>query len=124
MRVFSLIIVVVRVLLATGFSMSLWLAPESVLPGSSLEPARTLALSLLSRTLAFGLALAWVTVTRRSRALAWLLAWDIGLQVFDASVALRHGWDANALVPVVLGVLEAFAAAYFFSQRDEATSRA
>lgn len=113
MRTFSLVVVVARALLAVGFSLGLVLAPETVLPGSSVEPARLLALSLAPRTLAFGLALGWLTSSRRWSALAWLLAWDLALQVADAAVSLRHGWGASALVPVALGVLEGLAARHF-----------
>jgi hypothetical protein len=95
-----------RALLALVFSIAFIVTPEALMPGSSAEPARSLALLFVSRNIAFGIALLVLVVRRINGPLAWVLIVDIALQIYDAAYA--H--DATAIVPVVIGVLEALAA--------------
>lgn len=81
-------------------------APEKMMPGTSLDPARTLALTFGSRLVLLGAAfivLAWV---RRWEALAWLFFADALLQVFDTGMALATGKGAVAVLPAAIGALE------------------
>lgn len=95
-----------RAFLALVFSIAFIVVPEDMLPGSSAEPARSLALLFVSRNIAFGLALLVLAVRRVDVPLAWVLIVDVALQGYDAAWA--H--DASAVVPVIIGVLEALAA--------------
>lgn len=98
-----------RVLMALAFSAGLFFAPESLMPGAGVEPARTLALSLATRLFGFGIALAWCLPPKRWAALRWLFVFDAGMQVLDVSVGLRTP-DVTLVVPVVLFALDLVAA--------------
>ena len=109
---FAHVIALLRSLLAVVFSIAFIVMPEQLMPGSSVEPARSLALVFVSRNLRFATGLAVLAARRIDQPLAWLLIADVGLQVFDAAMA--H--DASSFVPVVIGVLEAFAARQLLSR--------
>ena len=109
---FAHVVAFARALLGLVFSLALIAVPEQVMPGSSLEPARSLALVFVSRNLAFVVGLAVLAARKRDVPLAWLLLADVALQVFDA--ALAH--DASSVMPVVIGVLEALAARQLLSR--------
>ena len=109
---FAHVIAFLRSLLAFVFSIAFIVMPEQLMPGSSVEPARSLALVFVSRNLMFATGLAVLAARRIDQPLAWLLIADVGLQVFDAAMA--H--DASSFVPVVIGVLEAFAARQLLSR--------
>lgn len=110
---FAHVIAFLRALLAFVFSIAFIAAPEQLLPGSSLEPARALALLFVSRNLAFAIALTVLAARRIDRALAWLLIADVALQIFDASIA--H--DASSMMPLLIGLLEAVAARQLLKAR-------
>ena len=95
-----------RAFIALVFSIAFIVVPEDMMPGSSAEPARSLALLFVSRNIAFGIALLVLAVKRIDVPLAWVLIIDVALQLYDAAYA--H--DATAIVPIVIGVLEALAA--------------
>ena len=103
---FALVIAFSRALLALVFSVAFIAIPAQLMPGSELEPARSLALLFVSRNLVFAAALAIVAARREARALGWLLVADVALQVFDAA----HAHDATSVMPVIIGLLEAAAA--------------
>src|SRR5947208_2955139 len=88
-----------------AFSLFLIFAPERAVPGSSVEPARSLALMFASRTILLGVALVALTI-RRSRALPYVLFADAALQVFDTGLALAMHKGAVAAMPVALGLLD------------------
>ncbi|MGC4116342.1 MAG: DUF4267 domain-containing protein [Myxococcales bacterium] len=91
-------------------AVALFVVPEKALPGSTSEPARSVALMFGSRTVLLGLALVILAVTGRRRALAWVLLADAALQVFDAGLALAMDKGAVAALPVLIGALDAGAA--------------
>jgi hypothetical protein len=103
---FAHLVAFARALLALVFSIAFIVVPEQLMPGSSLEPARSLALLFVSRNLMFAVGLTVLSARRLDRPLGWLLLADVALQTFDAAYA--H--DASSIVPVIIGVLEALAA--------------
>jgi hypothetical protein len=109
---FALVIAFARALLAVVFSIAFIAVPAQLMPGSELEPARSLALLFVSRNLVFAIALATLAIRREGRALGWLLLADVALQVFDAA----HAHDASSVVPIAIGVLEALAARQVLSR--------
>lgn len=109
---FAHVIAFARSLLAFVFSVSFIVMPEQLMPGSSAEPARSLALLFVSRNVMFAVALAVLAARQIDRPLAWLLIADVGLQIFDAAMA--H--DSSSIVPVVIGVLELLAARQLLSR--------
>jgi Domain of unknown function (DUF4267) len=91
------------------FSAALILAPEKAMPGSSLEPARSLALVFASRTILLGVALIGLALRQYRAALGWVLLADAVLQLFDTGMALATGKGALAALPLALGALDAWA---------------
>jgi hypothetical protein len=91
------------------FMVSLILAPEKVLPGSSSEPARSIALVFASRTILLGIALVALAIGGKREGLAWVLFADAALQVFDTGMALMTHKGAVAALPAALGAIDAWA---------------
>ena len=91
------------------FSVFLVIAPERAMPGSSAEPARSLALVFASRTILLGIVLVVLALRRKREGLAWVLFADAALQVFDTGMAFATGKGALALLPLALGALDAWA---------------
>ena len=82
--------------------------PERAMPGSTTEPARRLALIVVSRTMLLGFMLAGLAVKRSRGALAWVLFVDGALQLADTGASVSMG-SAAAVLPAILGVLDALA---------------
>jgi hypothetical protein len=95
---------ILRSLIGLVFSVLLVAMPEPMMPGSSLEPARTLVLVFVSRIAAFSIALAVLAVRDQRRALAWLLRADVAMQVFDAALGVAGGDYISASLPIAIGV--------------------
>src|SRR5258708_4223582 len=91
------------------FSAFLILAPEKAMPGSSAEPARSLALIFASRTILLGISFAVLSLSRRREALAWVLWADGARQVFDTGMALLTHKGAVAVLPAAIGIVDAWA---------------
>src|SRR5262245_44239440 len=100
---------VLRGVMVTAFSLALIFAPEQAMPGSSMEPARALALVFASRTILLSLGLVGLAIRGRSVALAWVLLADGALQIFDTGMALVMGKGALALLPCALGAVDVWA---------------
>lgn len=96
-------IAVVRGLISVVFSLALVLAPEQLMPGSSAEPARTLAVFFASRLFAIGAAFIALAVLKQTRALAGLFFADVALQGFDLLWPLAHGQTNGFVAPLVIG---------------------
>jgi hypothetical protein len=94
------------------FSAFLIAAPEKVMPGSSTEPARSLALIFASRTILLGIVLVVLAIRRRPQGLAWVLLADAALQVFDTGMALAMHKGAVAVLPVALGAMDVWASLF------------
>jgi hypothetical protein len=101
---FARIFAVLRGLLGLVFSVLLVLMPEQMLPGSSADPARMLALFFVSRLLLWSLAFI-VLAALKHPALAAVLFADATLQVFDIALPLSRG-QTQVFVPLLLLVLE------------------
>ena len=97
---------VLRGLLSIVFSVALLAAPEQLMPGSSAEPAHTLAVFFCSRLIVLGAAFLALAATRQRRALAVLMFADAGLQVFDLAWPLAHGVTNGFFLPLIIGVAE------------------
>jgi hypothetical protein len=91
------------------FSVALVVAPEQTMPGSSSEPARSLALVFASRTILLGIALAVLAIGRRREGLAWVLLADAALQLFDTGMALATHKGLLAVLPATLCALDVWA---------------
>lgn len=91
------------------YSVSLVVAPEKVIAGSSSEPARTLALMFASRTMLFGIAFAVLGMGGSRQGLAWFFLVDCVLQFFDTGMAVMTHKGALAIFPAALGVLDVWA---------------
>lgn len=91
------------------FSVLFIVAPEKMMAGSSMEPARTLTLMVGSRTILLGAALLVLAIGRKREALAWVLLADAALQLFDTGMAIATGKQALAVFPAVLCVLDVWA---------------
>ena len=85
-------------------------APEKAMPGSSIEPARTLALIFASRTILLGIAFVVLAIRCRPKALAWVFLADATLQLFDTGMALAMNKGVVAVLPAALGALDVWAA--------------
>jgi hypothetical protein len=85
-------------------------APERALPGSSLEPARSLGLMFASRTLLLSLVLIALAARNERRALAWVLFADAAFQVFDTGLSLSMGKGALSALPALICLIDAWAA--------------
>jgi hypothetical protein len=92
------------------FCMFLVFAPERMMPGSSAEPARSLALVFASRQVLFALVLLALAVRRRREGLAWVLLADAALQAFDTALAVAQNKGAIAIMPLAFGVIDVWAA--------------
>ncbi|HMI89220.1 MAG TPA: hypothetical protein VK550_34310 [Polyangiaceae bacterium] len=88
------------------FSAVLMLAPEKAMPGSSMEPARSLGLMFASRTILLGVAFMVLVLRRRREGLAWVFVADAGLQLFDTGLALAMNKGIVAIAPAVLGAID------------------
>jgi hypothetical protein len=91
------------------FSVFLVFAPEMAMPGSSIEPACSLALVFASRTILLGLALAALALMRKREPLSWLLLADAVLQLFDTGMALATHKGSLAALPAALCALDVWA---------------
>lgn len=101
---------VLRGAMLVVFSVYLIVAPERALPGSSSEPARSVALMFASRTILLGVALLILAIRRKPNGLAWVLLADAAFQVFDTGLALAMHKGGLAVLPAVLGALDVWAA--------------
>ncbi len=97
---------VLRGAMLVAFMAALVVVPEKVMPGSSGEPARSLALVFASRTIVLGVALMALAIRGEGNALAWVLFADAAFQVFDTGLALATGEGAVAILPAALGALD------------------
>ena len=100
---------ILRAVMVGVFSAALILAPEKMMPGSSVEPARSLALVFSSRSILLGVAFLTLAMARKRKELAWVLFADAVLQVFDSGLSLAMQKGIVSLVPVALGVLDLWA---------------
>ncbi len=91
------------------FSVSLIIAPEKAMAGSSTEPARSLALIFASRSILLGLALVVLALGRKREGLGWVLFADAALQLFDTGMALATDKGALAVLPAALGAVDVWA---------------
>jgi len=91
------------------FSVLLIAAPEKAMPGSSTEPARSLALIFASRTILLGIVLVALAIRGRREGLAWVLLADAALQLFDTGMALATHKGALAVLPAALGAMDVWA---------------
>lgn len=98
-----------RGLVLLAFVALLILVPEKVMPGSSSQPARSLALMVVSRTALLGLSLVVLTITNHRKALGWLLLADAALQVFDTGMAIATAKGAVAILPAAICALDSWA---------------
>jgi hypothetical protein len=94
------------------FSVMLIAAPERAMPGSSAEPARSLALVFASRTILLGIVFIVLAVGRKREGLGWIFLADAALQLFDTGLALATGKGAVAILPLGLGGLDVWAGLY------------
>jgi hypothetical protein len=101
---------ILRGVMVLVFCAFLIFTPEQMMPGSSLEPARSLALVFASRTILIGLVMVALALRRRRDALAWVLIADAALQAFDTALALAQHKGAITLMPLLLGVIDVWAA--------------
>jgi hypothetical protein len=100
---------VLRGVMLVLFSVVLLIAPERAMPGSSSEPAHSLAVMFASRTILLGLALAVLALRAKRKGLAWLLLADAALQLFDTGMALATHKGVLAVLPAMIGGLDAWA---------------
>ena len=91
------------------YSVSLIIAPEKVMAGSSSEPARTLTLVFASRTILLGIAFVVLAIQGKRQGLAWVLLADSALQLFDTGMALVTHKGALAVLPAAIGVIDIWA---------------
>lgn len=101
---------VLRGAMLVVFCVFLIVEPERALPGSSSEPARSVALMFASRTILLGVALLVLAIRRKPKGLAWVLLADAAFQLFDIGMALVMHKGALAVLPAVLGALDVWAA--------------
>jgi hypothetical protein len=100
---------VLRGLMLVVFMVCLIVVPEKALPGSSSEPARSVALMFASRTLVLGSALIVLAIRDRRQGLGWLLLADAALQLFDVGMAVAAHKGVVVLAPAALGALDVWA---------------
>ena len=101
---------VLRGLLGLVFIVLLIATPEQMMPGSSAEPARSLALVFGSRQLLLAVAFFALAVRGRRIGLSWVFLGDAALQVFDTALAVAQHKGAIALMPLAFGALDVWAA--------------
>lgn len=92
-----------------AFSAALIFGPETAMPGSTSEPARSLALMISSRTILLGLVFVALAIRGRRIGLGWVFLADAALQVFDTGMSVALGRGAISALPAVLGALDAWA---------------
>jgi hypothetical protein len=90
------------------FAVLFFVAPETAMTGSSVAPARTLALMFASRTFVVGLALVLLALRGKREGLAWVLFADAAFQLFDAGMAVASDKGALAVLPLVIGGIDAW----------------
>ena len=95
--------------LLIAFSLALGLAPEDVMPGTSVEPARTLGLMFASRTILLGVAFILLALRKQARALAWVFFADATLMAFEVVMSVMTDKLDLAIGGVVIGALEVWA---------------
>lgn len=100
---------VVRGLMLILFMVALLVIPEKVMPGSSGEPARRLALFFISRTILLGASFIVLAIRGRITGLGWVFLADATLQVFDTGLTLAMRQGALAILPALIGALEFWA---------------
>jgi len=100
---------ILRGVMLVLFCVFLIVAPEKALPGSSTEPARSVALMFASRTILLGTLLVVLAVRLKREGLAWLLLADAALQIFDVAMALAEHKGAVALLPAALCAFDGWA---------------
>ena len=109
---FAYVFAILRGAMLIVFSALLVFVPEQAMPGSSAEPARSLALIFASRTILLGIMLVVLAIGRKREGLAWVLLADAALQVFDTGMALAKHEGALAIAPAVLGALDVWAGVF------------
>lgn len=92
-----------------AFSVSLAAMPEDVMPGTSVEPARTLGLMFASRTILLGIAFITLAARRMARPLAWVFFADAALMLFEIVLSVATDKLDLAIGGVVIGALEIWA---------------
>jgi hypothetical protein len=97
---------ILRGALLSVFAVVLVVMPETAMPGSSTEPAWSLAMMFGSRTMILGIALVGFAIARKREGLAWVLMADAALQLFDTGLALVMGKGALAILPLAWGALD------------------
>ena len=95
--------------LLIAFSLALALAPDDVMPGTSVEPARTLGLMFASRTILLGIAFIALALRRVARPLAWVFFADATLMAFEIVMAVATDKLDLAVGGLVIGALEVWA---------------
>lgn len=99
----------VRGAILVAFSLGLSFAPEDVMPGTSAEPARTLALMFASRTIVLGVAFIGLALRKQARSLAWVFFADAALMLFEVVLSVATDKLDLAVGGVVIGALEIWA---------------
>ena len=94
------------------FSVALIIVPEKAMPGSSSEPARSLALIFASRSILLGVVFIALALRRAREGLAWVFLADAALQVFDTGMALATSKGALAILPFALGAIDVWAGVF------------
>lgn len=94
------------------FSVAIFVVPEKVMPGSSVEPALTLAQTFASRSILLGIAFLALVIGRRRQGLAWVFLADAALQLFDTGMALATHKGALAALPAGIGIIDVWAGLY------------
>lgn len=92
-----------------AFALGLALAPEDMMPGTCVEPARTLGLMFASRTLLLGAAFIVLAARRVAVPLAWVFFADASLMAFEVVMAIATDKLDLAIGGVVIGALEVWA---------------
>lgn len=103
---------ILRAAMVILFSVLLIAAPEKAMAGSSIEPARALALMVASRTILLGIVLVVLAIRGKREGLAWVLLADAALQLFDTGMALATHKGALAVLPAALGALDVWAGVF------------
>jgi hypothetical protein len=105
----AVVFAVLRGAMLILYSIGLSIAPEKLVPGSSGEPVRSLALMFVSRTALLGASLVVLAIRGQRKALGWVIIADAVLQVFDTGMALAMAKGPLALAPAAIGAIEALA---------------
>lgn len=102
-------VAILRAAMIIVASVVLVVLPETAMPGSSAEPARSLALMFASRTILLGVVLVGLAIGRKREGLGWVLLADAALQIFDTGMAFATHQSALAVLPAALGALDIWA---------------